>query len=286
MKAIMNMIWRQGILVLGLCLLFSVAVYGQGGDGEPDFRERSLPRLVDDAGLLSQEEEETLLSQLDEISERQQFDVVVVTVDSLNGQYIEQFADDFFDANGYGFGDGHDGILFVISMGEREWGISTSGFGEKAFTDAGQEYIRKQFLPDLSDGNYYDAFAAFAKWADAFVTEAKEGKPYDEGHLPVTASNILFCVLVGLLVGFALAFLRVWIMKWQMRTVYHRSEASDYLVDGSCQIQDSRERLVRRTVNRIRIERQDHSGGGSGGGGSTTHTSSSGRSHGGSHGNF
>ena len=41
---------------------------------------RQLPRLVDRADLLSELEEEELEARLDEISERQQADVVVVTV--------------------------------------------------------------------------------------------------------------------------------------------------------------------------------------------------------------
>ena len=44
---------------------------------------RQLPRLVDRADLLSELEEEELEARLDEISERQQADVVVVTVNSL-----------------------------------------------------------------------------------------------------------------------------------------------------------------------------------------------------------
>lgn len=62
--------------------------------------ERILPRLADEADLLSSEEETALLENLDEISERQQCDVVVVTVNSLEGKTAEAYADDYFDYNG------------------------------------------------------------------------------------------------------------------------------------------------------------------------------------------
>ncbi|MDD7113688.1 MAG: TPM domain-containing protein [Lachnospiraceae bacterium] len=42
-----------------------------------------MPRLTDEADLLTDAEEEELLTKLDEISERQQCDVVVATVNSL-----------------------------------------------------------------------------------------------------------------------------------------------------------------------------------------------------------
>ena len=105
-----------------------------------------LPRLVDNADLLSNEEEQSLLAQLDEISERQQCDVVIVTVDSLDGKEVVAYADDFYDYNGYGFGQDRDGVLLLVCMGEREYAISTTGFGIDDLTDYGLVYIEDQFL--------------------------------------------------------------------------------------------------------------------------------------------
>ena len=73
-----------------ICLAMSFPVLAAG----------DLPRLVDDADLLTNSEESELLDLLDEISERQKVDVVVVTVDSLEGKSPMAFADDFYDYNG------------------------------------------------------------------------------------------------------------------------------------------------------------------------------------------
>lgn len=67
----------------------------------PTFAASDLPRLVDNADLLTDSEESTLLSKLNEISERQQTDVVVVTADTLDGKTPMDYADDFYDYNGY-----------------------------------------------------------------------------------------------------------------------------------------------------------------------------------------
>ena len=107
----------------------------------PVFAADDIPRLVDEADLLSDDEEMALTGQLNEISERQQVDIVVVTVNSLEGAGTMEFADDFYDYNGYGFGEERDGILFLISMEERDWYISTTGYGITAVTDAGREYV-------------------------------------------------------------------------------------------------------------------------------------------------
>lgn len=79
-------------------------------------QDRQLPRLVDDADLLTDSEEQELNTELDEISEKQQCDVVVVTENSLDGKSAQDYADDFFDYNGYGYGDEDSAVLFLIGM--------------------------------------------------------------------------------------------------------------------------------------------------------------------------
>ena len=98
----------------------------------------AAPRLVDRADLLSELEEEELEARLDEISERQQADVVVVTVNSLDGKSAQDYADDFYDYNGYGIGTDKSGILLLVSMEARDWHITT--------TDSGSERSRMLVL--------------------------------------------------------------------------------------------------------------------------------------------
>ena len=61
--------------------------------------------------------------------------VVVVTENSLDGKSAQDYADDFFDYNGHGYGDDDSGVLFLIGMDERKWAITTYGYGITAFTD-------------------------------------------------------------------------------------------------------------------------------------------------------
>ena len=57
--------------------------------------ERQKPLLVDDAGLLTTEESTELLEKLEEISQRQQNEVAVVTVNSLDGKTAQAYAGSF-----------------------------------------------------------------------------------------------------------------------------------------------------------------------------------------------
>lgn len=87
---------------------------------ETDDNYEFLPRVYDAADLLTDEEESQLLDRLDSLSEEYDFDVAVATVQSTDGVAMNKFTDTFYDDNYYGLGDDYDGILFMVSIGDRE----------------------------------------------------------------------------------------------------------------------------------------------------------------------
>ena len=234
------------------------------------------PRLVDDAKLLTSSEKTELLSRLNEISERQNMDIVIVTVNSLGGKSPSAFADDYYDYNGYR----EDGILLLIAMDTRDYWISTSGYGITAFTDAGIDYIADAFLTDLSEGDYASAFETYAELCDEFITEAKNGDAYDSGHMPKSPFPLGQNLLISVVVGFVIAFITTAIMRSKLKSVRSKAGATDYVRDGSFRVTRSRDFLLYRTVSRRARPKNESSGG------SSTHSSSSGRSHGGGGGKF
>ncbi len=245
-----------------------------------------LPRLVDQADLLTDSEESALSDRLDEISERHQFDVVVVTVDSLEGETAVVYADDFYDYNGYGFGDERDGILLLISMEERDWCISTTGYGITAFTDAGQAYISERFVTDLSVGDYAAAFTNFAVLCDAFITQADTGEPYDIDHLPQEPFDLVWNLAVALIIAFVISLIVTGIMRGQLKTVHSQSEADNYIKQGSMHLTRKNDLYLYRHVDRRKKAENNSSTRSGNPGGSQTHKSSSGTTHGGSSGKF
>lgn len=239
-------------------------------------KERQLPRLVDQAGLLTSQEEAKLIKKLDDISERQELDVVVVTTNSLDGLSGREYADDFFDYNGYGMGVSHDGILLLISMEERDAVISTTGYGITVFTDAGQDYIWDIILDDFGNGDYEKGFVKFADLSDDFINQAKKDKPYDRGNLPKKpASPILIPISLG--IGALIAFGITWLMRAQLKTVAPVNSATSYVRGNSLNLQASRELFLYSTIHRSAKPKENKSSSGS-----SSHRSSSGRSHGGS----
>lgn len=247
----------------------------------PAFAANQAPRLVDGADLLSDGEETVLLEKLDEISERQRADIVIVTADSLEGKSPMEYADDFYDENGYGFGDERDGILFLVSMEERDWYISTTGYGITAFTDAGLAYISDQCVGSLSDGDYAAAFTDFAGLCDDFITQARTGKPYDTGFLPKGPFWLFGSLAVSFGIGFVLALVVTQVMKGKLKAARGQKAADSYIKD--MRLANQKDLFLYSHVDRRPKPQNNPS---SSPGGSRTHVSSSGARHGGRGGKF
>ena len=162
----------------------------------PDYialTDGSKPTLVDQEHLLTDAQAETLSKRLREIGSTYQCDVIIATVPDLDGKTAEEYADDFFDYNGYGYGatpdqngttvDG-DGILLLLAMADRDFAISTSGYAIEAFTDFGiQTYLEDRFLPYLEENDYNSGFNAFADGCEYLLKLAREDVAYDCYHV-------------------------------------------------------------------------------------------------------
>lgn len=267
---------KRVFLIFFALILFVIPVFPVfAADGD------DLPRLIDEADLLSDSEETALLSELDEISERQEMDIVVVTVGSLEGKSAMEYADDFYDENGYGFGEERDGVLFLISTGERDWNISTRGYGITAITDAGREYMFEQLKDDLSGGEYASAFTTFARLCDDFITQAATGEPYDTGNLPKAPFGFAKSLLISLAIAFVIALIATGIMKSSLKTVHSQSGADKYVKKNSLKLTREKDLFLYRHIDcREKPKEEEKSSG------SKTHTSSSGATHGGGGGKF
>lgn len=249
------------------------------------YAEDHPARLVDDAGLLDQEDFEKVTESLDEVSEKWQFDVVVVTVNSLDGKTAEAYADDYFDYNGYGYGENKDGILFLVAMDDREWHMSTSGYGITVFTDDGLDYMSDEIVSYLSDEEYKKAFKEYASYCDKYLKAADTGEPYGDGHYPLDLFNP-GRLIISILVGCILAIIWGNGKKALLKSVKKQEEASRYKTKEGLKLTKKEDRFIRQHVTSHVIAKDSGGSGSGGGGGSSTHTSSSGSSHGGSGGKF
>lgn len=272
---------KKFAVILAVLLIFLIPA---ANAAEPD-------RVNDMAGLLTDSQEESLRGQIEDIAQEYQFDAVIVTVDSLDGQSPEAYADDYFDYNGYGYGADYNGILLLISMEYRDWAISTCGRGLEVFTDYGLDYITDEIIPYLSDGDYYSAFECFLTLVDDYLNEAEEYIPYDTNNRPEGGAvereeefDWLVFVVGSLIVGLIAALIVTGSMKSKLKSVRPQVDARQYA--GNFELTLANDLFLYRTVTKTAKPKNNSSSGSSGGGGSSSHRSSSGRSHGGSSGKF
>ena len=286
---------------LHLCLMMAIFLcMTPGMKTHADETQVRVPRLVDDADLMTDQEEEILLNHLNEISERHQCDVIVLTTDSFDGMRAQDFADDYFDYNDYGMGENDDGILFAVSMGEREWAFSTYGYGIDAFTDLTLEHMEELIIPYLSGGDYYGAFLTYADEADKALDHARiletgdytygEENPYyeEEGSFFDVLPVVVLLLPISVIIGTILAFLQKVRAEKQYSGIVDNSRSMTKSYASNMQLTKNQVMLVNFGVNRVHSPKQKNNSGTKTGhvGRSTVHRSSSGRSHGGRSGKF
>lgn len=246
------------LFALTLCLSLIIPVFAA---------EDAKLRVVDNADLLSDAEEAALRSRLDEISEKYLADVVVLTVNSLDDKSPMEYADDYYDYNGYGMGTNNDGLLLLVSMESRDWWISTCGSCIDAFDDSTIESIGELIVSDLGNENYADAFDTFADECAYYLDGYINGFPFPTGMM----------IVISLVVGLIVALIGTGIMKGQLKSVRAQAAAFDYVKKGSLDVALAREFFLYRNVS---ITKKDTDSG------SSTHKSSSGTTHGGGGGKF
>lgn len=258
----------------------------------PAFAYSGPPLIYDEAGLLSYSDRQELTSAAEELSDRYQCAVSAVFVKQLNGySRIQDFADDFYDSNGYGYGATHDGIILVVSMGEREFHLSTAGKAIDIFTDYGLEQTENAFVTRLSAGDYSGAVEKYLSKCEELLRHyAQTGSAVDSYSTGSGTGAARGFSLPGLLAslgfGALLGGTPLRKQKKSLETVRSKANASDYRV-GTLSLSVSRDRFINRNITRVpRPKDTGRGSGGHSGGGSSIHFSSSGVSHGGRSGHF
>lgn len=231
----------------------------------------TTPKIVDNADLLTDSEEADLEAKAQALADRYEMDVVILTVAGTNGQYIEAYADDYYDNNGYGIGPDYSGVLLMLAMDTREWAISTCGEAIQALPDWTIESLFEVMADNLSSGNYGKAFAVYLQELEDLIGHYRDSQVVDAG-------DYVRIILVSLFIGAAVGGIAILVMRGQMNTAKAQNGAASYLMDGSFRMNRHLDLFLYSRVNKTRRQQNN--------GGSSVHRSSSGRSHGGGHGRF
>lgn len=227
--------------------------------------DRTLPLVVDNADVLTDAEEADFTAKLEALGGKYDLEIGILTVDTYEGKDGQAYADDFYDYNGYGYGENDDGLMIVFNTGKedgtRNITLTTHGTAIDYITDLERDVMFEMMIPKLTNGEYAAAFETFISEADSSI----------DPSVPV------FFIPLSVVIGFALAFLIVKIQASKLKTVRQQVNAADYV--GNVQLTYQSDNFIYRNVSKVKRVSESS-------GGSSTHTSSSGRTHGGGSRNF
>ena len=224
--------------------------------------ERTLPLVVDQANIIPDDAETALIARCDTIAEEYKMEVAIVTASDFGGLIAEAYADDFYDFNGYGYGENDDGMLVVYKPGEegeREIYITTHGNGSGVFFQG----IREGIIADMKDYLIAEDYEkAFNMYLDRAEEQLKPGTP---------VIWLFILALVGAVVG----LLITGSMTAKNKSVIAQNQAKVYTRQGSMNVTGAQDVFAYSFVNTTPKAQNNDTD-------SSTHTSSSGRTHNGS----
>lgn len=250
-------------LILTVLLLLSLAsmafAYSEGG----------MSLVTDAAGLLTEDENAALNELADELSAEYACEIVVVTVDSLDGWNVEEFTEAVYQQYGFGCGPDKDGVILLLSMEARDFDMAAYGYGNVAFTDYGKDALMDDVLPYLRENDWYGAFHEFIISCGSYLASARAGNPIDvyyEPIPPITPAKVIIALVIGLIVALIVSAAQ----KSKMKSAVLQTRADRYM--HGLNLEQQEDNFLRKETHRVR--RQSSSSGGSrSGGGTTVHSS-------------
>jgi uncharacterized protein len=185
------------------------------------FAQDSLPKtkpagyVNDFAGVLSQSGRDQLTALCTEVDQKAHAQIAIVTVKSLDGQQIEDYAVNLFKKWGIGPKESDAGILILLAVGDRRNRIEV-GYGlEPILPDGKVTSFQREALPYLRDGNYDAALLLMTRrvadviaqdrgvtlTAKSSVPPARIPRNNRQGSGPSPLAIIIFLVFLFILIS-------------------------------------------------------------------------------------
>jgi uncharacterized protein len=231
---------KRIIALLAVVLIFALSIISVSA-------ENQLPLLIDEADLLTESEEASIAEKLANIKKEYDLDIVFLTVNSIGDKTPKEYADDYYDNNGYG----EDGALLLIAVDENKRYVSTRG---SCIDKIDNVELGSEISAYLDNKNYVSAVNGFVDYVD---------KAY--------SFNLVFNLAISVGIGFIVAYIIASSMKGKLKSVRMQTGAANYVKANSMNVTASRDIFLYRTVSSRERKSDDDK----------THTSSSGRTHGG-----
>lgn len=248
---------------------------------QPAYAAAEDSKVVDDADLLSYDEEQEIQSMLDEFAGESGWTLFAVTTDDANGMTSEEYADDFVDQNAFE----ENGVCFLIDMDNREIYMSTTGSAIRILTDHRIDSIMDNSYEYAGDGEYAKCFETMIRETEDSFHEGIESGQYnydrDTGEISKAPNRLtVWDMLISLIAAVAAGGAVIAVIAGKYRLKFGGWQY-DFKSNSRLDLTNKTDRLVNTFRTAHHIQRDSGGGSGSSGARSTTHHSSGGGTHGG-----
>lgn len=195
--------------------------------------------VTDTAGLMTVEEKQQAIEYLSKVESATGIQIFVLTVKSLEGENLEEFATKVFDAWKIGQKDKNNGVLLIVAYQEHDLRIQT-GYGVEGIltdTKCGQ-IIRNVIIPEFKEGDYGEGINKGIKTiggiiaGDESALEALQDDSDDSANSAVVTLIFMMVwmliVMSGILSRYGIWGLLIWNLTGRRgprpkRKIYHSS---------------------------------------------------------------
>ncbi len=247
-------------------------------------------KIYDFSEILNEEEEQQILEEIKEFSEKTDFDLVILTkeYEYTRDSQNEEYATDFYDFNDFG----KNGVLFFRNTNSSDPYFDLYSFGEAQlyFYDTRLSNILDDIYDYIHEGHYYEGIHELIQELSSYYDSGKldnyfvdpdgmlrdKSKYYldKDGHLK-RVYNYAGAAIPAAIISLIISALVVSGMVKKNKMIRLATDAAVYTDHESINLTVNKDELVNSVTNRTYIPPSDS---GSGGGG---HSSSMGHSGGG-----
>ena len=214
-------------------------------------------KVYDFADLFSESEEENLYNDIYKYKNKTTYEAIIVTTNDNNGKYVEDYAMDFYEDNGFA----RNGIIFVIDMQDRGYTVMAHGDAINTYTDNDIDYILDEVYYDMAAGDYYDAASNFLYLATKYYS-SDSSYTYDDSYYDdysANSINWLELIISPLIVTIVI----ILILAFRNRMVKKANSSKSFLNDKTKVITTISDIFLGSTTTKVRIDTSSSSGGGS-----------------------
>ena len=183
-----------------LFFLFSKSSFSQFTiPDKPEFQTS----VYDYANLLSSTEKEQLQEKLVKYSDSTTTQIVIITIESLKGEYIATLATNWAQTWGIGDAKKDNGILVLVSKNDRKtWIAPGYGVEDRLIAAVGADIVRNDINSEFKKGNFYAGLdkgvtSIFKVLNGKYKGERKKDKKGKFPILPIIIIGIVILLLLS-----------------------------------------------------------------------------------------